>query len=298
MPAGNSRFVRPAAWLAGLLLVALLLLSPHPLLATGPLQDGGESVDISDPECTFWLDFNDDGEGDTKIDTGSDSHAHQETPVIGSCEFKLKTPTEATLLLETELVEWHSEVEIVREPGLPERKVLQPGKVTIPGLDGEMKITVEHKGQAPRSGKTRTLRDDYEHEVQVPRPFRLLEIIVTTPAGNYDRLEQSANSASSAYIETHGRITGPDAGDETTPPDAISALAGELMEEGYPQIADRLLDVEVASSGGTNWWMWSTIALGALVLVVAAVFALLSWQNARRSSAPIPPPNPRERGNM
>lgn len=293
-----NRFIRPATWFASFLMLTLLLLPVGHLAASGPLQDGGESVDIYDKECTWWLDFDDDGEGDTEIDTGPDHYANQETPVVGSCEFKLNASVAATLLLETELDDWRSEVEVAREPGGRDRKVLQPGKVTIPELQGGMKITVEHKGLTPRSQKSRTLHEDYAHEIQVPRPFDLLEITITTPAGNYDRPEENANSASSAYIKTRERISDINAGGETALPDAVRALAGDLLDEGYPQIADRLLDVEVASGEDINWWMWSTVGLIGLVLLAAAGIAVFSLQNARRSSAPVPVPSSRERGNM
>ncbi len=276
----------------------LAALLPESLGAAGPLQDDDASVDIYDKECTFWLDFDDDGEGDEEIDTDPGSYARQETPVVGSCEFKLNSPAAATLLLQTELVEWRSEVEIVREPGLPERKVLQPGRVVIPELEGGMKITVEHRGLTPRSVKSRALRDDYKHEVQVPRPFRLLEIIVTTPAGEYDRLEENASSASNAYIQTHQRISDLNIGDEATGPANITALAGELLDDGYPQIADRLLDVEIESPDGTNWWKW--IAIGVITMAVIAIAAIgaIVWQSRRNSSTEPPPPSTRERGNM
>lgn len=283
MLAGPGPLIRSAALLAGLCWLGLLL-PAHPLVASGPFQDGGAAdVVIDDQQCTFWLDFDDDGEGDTEIDTGPDGYAHHETPVVGSCEFKLNTPDEATLLLETELVEWRSEVEIVREPGLPERKVLQPGKVAIPGLAGGMKITVEHRGKTPRSGKARTVRDDYEHEVQTPRPFRLLEVVATTAPGKYDRLELNAISASSAYIDTRRRIFDHNSGTENPRPEEIMTLAGELLDEEYPEIANRLMDVEMASvgSGGTNWWRWVAIALIALLTLAAAGVAAVIWWLSR-----------------
>ena len=293
-----ARFIRSGSLIVGLFLLVLLLLPAQPIDASGPFQDGGTAdVIIDDQQCTFWLDFDDDGEGDTEIDTGPNDYAYQETPVVGSCEFKLNTPDEATLLLETELVEWRSEVEIVREPGLPERKVLQPGKVTIPGLAGGMKITVQHKGRTPRSGKTRALRDGYEHQVQTPRSFRLLEIIVTTPAGKYDRLETNATSASGAYIDTHRRVFDQNSRSERPRPEEITALASELLDEGYPEVANRLLDVDVASvdNGGTNWWLWVAIVL---IVVIAIVVASLIIIKFNQSNSPDASPIVRPQDNM
>jgi hypothetical protein len=300
MPAIDRRFALLAgSGLLALLSLTLLLLSTHPVVASVPLQGNGGSVDIYDKECTFWLDFDDDGEGDLEIDAGAGSYARQQTPVVGSCEFKLNTPVAATLVLETELDVWRSEVELVQEPGLPERRVLQPGKVSIPDLEGGMKITIEHRGLTPRSGKVRPLNDGYQHQVQVPRPFRLLEIKITTPADDYDRLEESSNSASRDYIAVHERISNPSPGDETAmaTPDEITILAKELLDEGYPQIADRLLEVEVESGhrDGVNWWMWSTIALIVVILIVIAVFAFVAWNGSRKTVATTTSSDPWER---
>lgn len=285
MPAALRCFRRRAMLFAGLLALVLSLLPASPLAASGTSQGAGEPVDIAEKECAFWLDFDQDGEGDAAIDTGPGHYARQETAVVGGCTFKLNTRAEATLVVVSELDDWSSEVEISQEPSLPERFTLHPGRAEIPGLEGGMKISVNHTGQTPRSVKSRSLPDDYEHEVQVPRPFRLLEVTVITPAGKKDRLEENVQSASSAYISAHERINDRTSGAEAAPPDSAMALAGELLDEGYPQIADRVLGLEMVSvgNGGTNWWKWGTlIGLGVLV-VIAVVGGATVWLTNRDS---------------
>lgn len=273
----------PAALLAGLLLVALLLLSTSPSAAFAPAQGGGV-VDIAEKECSFWLDYDDDGEGDAVINTGPDSYARQETPVVGGCSFKLNTDTETTLIVVTELADWSSEVEIAREPGLPQRVTLHPGRTEIPGLQGGMRISVSHTGITPRSGKLRALPDDFTHEVQIPRSFRLLEITVTAADGTKDRLEESVQSATSAYIDTHAHLSDRIRQDDAAAAEAAVALADELLAEGYPQLADRVLALEVspADSGGTKWWLWITIGIGAVAVLVVIGFAIILF--IRKSS--------------
>ena len=181
MPPAIHRICRPAAWFAGLFLVALLLLSSAlPLSASGPMQ-GGDAVDIADRECTFWLDFDGDGEGDELIDTTSGNYTRQETAMVGGCEFRLNTPPQSTLVVTSELKRWISEVELTREPGSPDRITLQPGDTEIPGLEGGYRVIISHRGTTPRSGKSRPVGYDYTHEVQIPLPLRLLEVKVTTP---------------------------------------------------------------------------------------------------------------------
>ena len=288
---------RPTALLlcAAILLAALLLL-PYPLFASGPLQNGaGSSVDIADPECTFLLDFDGDGEGDDAIDTGPDNYARQETAVVGGCTFRLNTDAEATLVVKSELDGWKSTVEIIRNPGVPEKKTLYPARPEIPGLQGGMVININHEGVTPRSGKSRTLRDDYSHAVQTPRQFRLLEVVVTTPDGIDDRLEQSVQSASSAYIEAHRRISASNP-DESP----VAALAAELLAEGYPQIAGRVLALTDASdSTVADWWMWPALAGAAVLVIAAIVIAVMYFRH--RSNAPdsSPPDRPSSgRSNM
>ena len=266
----------PAALLAGLFWAALLLLSVFPASASD-LAQGGGVVDIAEKECSFWLDYDDDGEGDAVINTGPDSYARQETPVVGGCSFKLNTDAETTLIVVTELADWSSEVEITREPGLPQRVTLHPGRTEIPGLQGGMRISINHTGITPRSGKTRALPDDFTHEVQIPRSFRLLEVTVTTADGTKDRLEESVQSATSAYIDTHAHLIDRIRHDDASAPDAASALAGELLVEGYPQLADRVLALEVSlvDSSGTNWWMWIAIGIGAVAALVVIGFAVI-----------------------
>ena len=280
------RICRPAAWLAGLFLAVLLIsASPAlPLTASGALQ-GGDAVDIADRECTFWLDFDGDGEGDDLIDTAPATYTRQDTAIVGGCEFRLNTPAQSTLVVTSELNRWISEVELTREPGTPNRITLQPGDTEIPGLEGGYRVIISHRGITPRSGKSRPVGDDYIHEVQIPLALRLLEVTVTTPDGTSDRLEENIQSASSAYIDADRRI-GQHYGDDT--PSPLVILASELLAEGYPQIADRVMAVDAASTSdaGTNWWMWSTIAIIALLVLVGIAFAVFIARQNRSGSGP------------
>lgn len=276
---------------AALLLAALLL--PYPLLASGPLQNGSPtSVDIADRECTFWLDADGDGQGDETIDAGPDHYARQETAVVGGCTFRLNTDAAATLVVKSELDDWQATVKIIRNPGAPETKTLYPAQPEIPGLQGGMEISIDHQGVTPRSEKNRTLRDNYNHAVQTPRHFRLLEVTVTTPDGISDRLEQSVQSASSAYIETHRRISGSNPGESSA-----VALAAELLAEGYPQTADRVLQLtDAPGNTGANWWMWATIAIAAALVLAGGGVGIMSLRH--RSSVPdsSPPTGPPSSG--
>ncbi|MCY4559618.1 MAG: hypothetical protein OXF79_25255 [Chloroflexi bacterium] len=271
MRSADSRFIRTVVWLLLAASVAGFAIIPLTLEASGPMQ-GDAVVDISETECAFWLDFDGDGEGDEAVEIHPDKYIRQEMPVVGGCEVRLNTQEEATLVLVSELTDWSSEVEVIQEPGMPRPFTLHPGKNEIAGLQGSMRIEVNHTGVTPRSVKLRTLRDGYEHQVQVPRPFRLLEVTIITPDGRLDRLEESVQSASAAYISAHQLVFGSRFAPDATGQSEVVALANALLEQGYPQIASDVLALESGSVGGgvSAMWMWTAIALAVVVLALIA----------------------------
>lgn len=259
----------------------VVVAAPGQLSAAGPLQAGSESPEIAEPECSFWLDHDTDGEGDEPFVTDPGSLALQQSPVVGGCTFKLNAPDEATLLVASELVDWEVEVELKREPGGAEEFKMYPGRTEIPGVQGRMRVIANFaKGATPRSGKSRTLPDGYRHEAQIPKEFRLIEITVTTPDGRKDRLERNATSASGAFISAHRLVSDGNIG----APAWTVALAEEWLEQGYPQVSDSLMAADSANSGagsgGVNWWMWIAIATWGVtaggLIAAAAVFILMN----------------------
>ena len=262
------------AVVCGLIAIGLAIASIPVLMvnASGHWQDTS-AVDISGRECTFWLDFDGDGEGDEPVEAHPDRHTLQETAVVGGCEFKVNVETEATLVIVSELVQWSSRVTVTREPEMERPYTLHSSDNQITGLVGGMTVEIQHSGVTPRSGKVRTLRDGYEHEVQVPLPFRLLEVTIITPDGRQDRHEVNVQSSSAAFLYTHQRVfaSSVDADAGARP---IVELASGLMGDGYPQIADQVLALEdvAYAKRGPSAWMWATVALS-LAIVLAAVLA-------------------------
>lgn len=274
------------AAVCGLLAVGLAIASLPVLLAnaSGHLQDTS-AVDISGRECTFWLDFDGDGEGDEPVAAHPDRHTLQETAVVGGCEFKVNVETEATLVIVSELVQWSSSVTVTREPEMERPYTLHSADNQIPGLVGGMTVEIQHSGVTPRSGKVRTLRDEYEHEVQVPLPFRLLEVTIITPDGRQDRHEVSVQSASAAFLYANQRVFASSVDtDAGTQP--IVGLASDLMGDGYPQIADQVLALEdvAYAKRGPSAWMWATVALSSAIVLTAAVAGIAAYARGRARS--------------
>ena len=280
---------RSLAAIAVVVVVAATLFTlgqPSPLAGSGTLQSG-PNFEIRDKECAFWLDYNGDGEGDERL---SGEYVIQETSIVGGCVFKLSAPEEVTLVVESDLTEWETDVELKREPGSTKDFKLYPGRNQIPGIQGSMRVVANFvRGTTPRSGKSRTLTDGYRHEVQIPEEFRLLGITVTTPDGKKDRLEQNAQSASRAYISAHKQMG------EAELPEWAATLAEEWMAEGYPQVADRVMTIKVPPGDtGIRWWKWGAIGtwVGVLVIVISitAFYLVKEKRNQPEPRRPIDDP--------
>lgn len=270
---------KAAAILLSIAVALMLLSAPGILSAAGPAQDGSDTPEITDDNCNFLLDEDGDGAGDVRID-GWD-YIHQESAVIGTCTFRLNAPAAATLIIESELTGWKSDVNLNEEPGEPAEFKKHQGDNEIPEVEGAMSVTVKLWGDTPRSIKSRTMLDGYKHEVQIPEEFRLLEITAITKDGRRERLEQESEAASEAYIQVHRKLS--DSQGEL--PEWANTLAEEWLAEGYPQVADGIIAqaLEISEDGGgsANWWMWAAIATWVVIVVGMVAGGLYLWVNSR-----------------
>ncbi len=253
------------------LFIALALVVPGRwAVAAGLSQGNAQTVDIRDEECSFWLDYDGDGEGNQPFDTGADAYLPQHTPVVGGCAFSLDAKETATLIVESELDDWSAEVDLKRAPGSSQVVTLHPARNDVSDISGGMTVGFRLWGKTPRSIKNRELEEGYHHEVQIPRNFRLFEITLATNSGGEERIAEESNSASNAYIYASELIA---SGDSNT------TLASELLDEGYPQIAARVhkLGEDSNGSGPGGWWQWAAIAtwVGALFVAIVAVALLM-----------------------
>ena len=285
MPTLPNLFTSKAAAILLSIAVALtLLISTGSLSAAGPAQDGSDAPEITDDNCRFLLDEDGDGEGDVRIDGWA--YIHQEKPVTGTCTFRLNAPQVATLIIESELIGWKSDVNLKEEPGEPTEFKKHPGDNEIANVEGAMSVTVKLWGDSPRSIRSRTMLEGYEHEVQIPEEFRLLEITAITKDGRRERLEQEGQSASDAYIQVHRKLL--DSQEEL--PDWANTLANEWLEEGYPQVADGIiaqaLEIDEDGGSGINRWMWAAIATWVVIIIAVVGGVAYYWiNNAPRAGA-------------
>ena len=237
-----------------------------------------QDPDITVEECAFFIDNDGDTEGDTPFQTGDDLFIVQDSLVVGGCSFKLNAPKEVSLQIETDLIDWNARVEIFRTPDRVSREEywLYPGDFELPRLQGDMEIKFNFtKGFTPRSIKTVTVparyRDlDYEHQVQIPKLFRLLGISSIAADGRIDRLERNVQSASLAYINANQRAV--DAEDELA--EWASTIATHWLQEGYPRVAEDIIhdasnrETDAERTGAS--WMWLAIATWLVIIILIA----------------------------
>jgi len=245
--------------------LAVSLLYPSIVFASYPAQDSPNMPEVSDPECSFYLDRDNDGEGNERFDTSSETYVPQQTQVVGGCEFRLNAPVRATLLFESELVDWNGEVRLKQEPNPAIEQSVYAGDNEIPDIFGSMVVTANFRGATPRSIRPRTLPDNYKHEVQIPRNLRLISIVAITADGREDRLERNVQAASASYIQVHNLLSD---GDDL--PEWARTLGQKWLEEGYPQVADSIITRATSGGevgGGLNGWMVTSIVLAVLLLI-------------------------------
>ncbi len=272
-----------------LIAVALTVAASAPYAAAAPpLQSG---LEISDQWCEFKLDYEGDGEGNETFDPADGNYLPQETGILGECNFTVTTPVKATIQFDAELDDWRAKVRVTEEPS--GRKIVEDtvhvGNREIEAPAGGMVVKVDLiNGSTPRGEGRQDLTQGYAHQLQLPMEFRLLEITVVTGAGDRERIvSHDVAAASNAYIEASQTIA------VARPSPGALALANELLSEGYPGIAERVvaLPVPPPEEGGVNIWMWVTIVLAALFVVTVAVLLIM----LRRSEPDvIPAPRPRQ----
>ena len=272
--------ILPSTFTTVVLVAVFVVVSsfPEATFAWLPTQDGLDSPDISEPECSFYLDQNGDGEGEERFDAVPEAFVPQETPVVGGCTFRLETPAEATAIVESELRDWYGDIELKVEPAQSTEYKLYPGDNEIPGIQGSMVVTANIRGTTPRSVKSRSLPGDYTQEVQIPEEIRLFEVTVVTADGRRDRLERDVQTASKAYIQVDRQLR--DKSDDM--PEWAAELAQEFLDSGYPQLSDNLIigATSVTSGGeGRNVWMWVAIITWILMALVAVVVSVLVIRN-------------------
>ena len=261
-------------------LLAVAFVGSSSILASAQPQGDTASPEITDVECSFYLDRDGDGEGNERFDALPDEFIPQETPMVGDCTFTLNAPTKASIVFYSELQNWAVSVVLKKEPTGPVEYKVNREDNEISDISGEMSIAAHLRGNSPRSVQVRNLADGYRQEVQIPHDFRLLEVRVVTGDGRHDRLERNVQTASAAYIQAHSQL----AKHESELQDWATHLAQEWLDKGYPQVADsitRKAPTGPIGDDGISGWMVATIATWVLLLAIAVVLSIIAIRNRR-----------------
>ena len=272
--------------------VAFLLIH-SPIQATLPVQNGNIGVEITESTCFFNLDYDFDGIGERKYDPDGNEIAPQESLMIGECYFQFNTVVDATIEFHSELEDWTADVELRKEPGVfSDKRTIHAGRTRVPVKSGGMAVELTLRGRTPRGADRELFSQGYEHDVQITRRFRLLEIAIITHANDTARVySKDIESASNSYIEVHQRILAIDTADvDTQASDQVSRpfldIAKKWLTRGYPNVAQEFIELEVpANATGhmrINWWKWAFVVLVGITLIGVAV-AGTTWYLQRRS---------------
>ncbi len=247
----------------------MALAVPGYLFSAGPSQEDIDEPEISDVSCSFLLDHDGDGVADEPFEAESDNFVPQETPVVGDCTFNLTAPDNSEMLVESELEDWEGDVSIKRQQASPDHFLVSAGGTKSLTVGGSVVVNANLRGVTPRGAKSRTLPEEYRHEVQIPEEARLLVITVTDSAQQNDRLEISVQSTTWAYITAQRQLD--EAEPETSP--WVTDLAQEWLAEGYPQVSESIITQSNASEGGNgiNWWMWFFLGAGFLLIISVGI---------------------------
>ena len=289
----RTKFNHYGLWAAAVFLLVGLsfgVTDQRPVAAFWPAQNG-EPIIVTEKGCDFDFDYDGDGEPNGSFDPAGDGYLLQDTPVIGHCFFQVSVIVDATIIVESELADWDADAEIERvAKQYAETKSLNSGRSEIAVSDGGHRVNIWLRGKTPRGSAHNALPEKYRHDIQVPRHFKLVNITVTTDAGDKEWVvSHDAESASNAYIEAYDAVNEVTNDPDSALPASVLALSQQLLSEGYPEIAVRVIALEVSadSNGGGDSdgtflpvWAWVAVAAGLVLIVVAAV---LWWMWMRRS---------------
>lgn len=285
----RAKFNHYGLWAAALLAVcfAFGVAGQPPASAFWPAQDGAP-ITVTEKGCDFNFDHNDDREPDGSFDPDGDDYLPQATPVIAHCWFRVSVIVDATITVESELADWNAKAEIERVARRhTEEFTLNAGRSELAIKTGGHRVNIRLHGNTPRGSARNSLPEQYAHDLQVPHPFKLVNITVTTDAGDKEWVaSHDVESASNAYIEADVAVNRAANTPNSTLPASVLALAQQLLREGYPEIAERVIALDFpvdAADGDDNGgiglpiWAWAGIIAAIIIAVTGAVVIVIRW---------------------
>ena len=285
----RAKFNHYGLWAAALLAVCFAFgaAGGGPAAAFWLAQDGAP-ITVTDKGCDFNFDHNDDSEPDGSFDPEGEDYLPQATPVIAHCWFRVSVIVDATITVESELADWNAKAEIERvDRRHTEEKTLNAGRSELAISAGGHRVNIRLRGNTPRGSTRNSLPEQYAHDLQVPHQFKLVNITVTTDAGDKEWVaSHDVESASNAYIEADAAVNQAANTPNSTLPASVLALAQQLLHEGYPEIAERViaLDFPVDDAGGEDnggiglpIWAWGVIIAVITIAVIGIGAAVIWW---------------------
>ncbi len=274
-------------WLLLAASVGSALILSLPVYSSPPEQGSAAPITITERGCDFDIDDDGDGKSDGSFDPADGEYLPQGDSVLGKCFFRVTATAATKISIESQLEHWEANGVYNKVA----REISQPISLNAGGpsftLDpGGHEITLVLKGDIPRGHAREELGEGYYHDLQIPKEFKLVDITVTTDAGDKEWVEShDVSSASISYIDAHSDINDALNEQETPIPPSVLAFSQQLLEEGYPEIAVRVTELNFPQDAAEadrgidiSWWVWLVIVGG--IVLVGIVGFIIWW--ARR----------------
>ena len=279
--------------LVAVLAIALAVGVWQPTLeAFAPAQAGNDPIIVTEKGCDFDLDNNGDGQPDQPFEPAAGGYLPQDTMVIVHCWFQATTVADAEIQLESGLEGWSAIAEITRETEDYSRDVdLNSGESDIVVQAGGYHVNLNMSGRTQRGSAREEIANGYWHDLQVPSLFRLVDIAITTDARDKEVVvSETVSSASTAYIRAHNAVSKSENDPESALPKSVLDLAKKLLDEGYPRMAERVVDLEFQTAGseesGRGLPTWSYVVIAVVVVVLLTAIGVVIWWIRRPPTLP------------
>lgn len=272
---------RVAATLSLTAVVAWALILHTPAYSSPPEQSGAPPITITKNDCDFDVDDDADGESDGRFDPADGQYLPQGDAVLADCFFNVTSTAAIKVTVESQLENWEAEgfyEKVARERDNPIS--LDGGNQSFTLDPGGHQIKFLMVGKIPRGHNRVDLGEGYYHDLQIPKRFKLIDITVTTDAGDKEWVaSHEVSAASVSYIDARHEINQARNNAEGSVPASVLEFGEQLLGEGYPEIAVRAIELDFPQDAGETErkinvpsWVWLAIFGGiALISIVGVV---------------------------
>ena len=283
-------------------------------------QNAAIGPSIVAPECTYYTATPNSPAGDWTLADPSEP-VQQGNRIKADCAFGITVADagETVVTVSSDLVGWHGQFRAqLADQADDITAQLSKGNPATPALSDNRQATLQIIGEAPRSENPVDAGEGYTHQLRHPAKYEIFRFAVTNGAADDEYLTVGRSAPASYLLVRSALNAGRTATDQLPTDNGWQTLAAAVLDEGYPDIARRILDTyqgqeatrdPILTRWGIIWGVGSTTALLiAIFIIIALAFATQgrnrapeapSSQNTRNRPAKRPAPaNSRSRPSV